>query len=186
MSEKIKPAGKDRPFPWRCVECGENSIVPTATDYTSTVKHDGRSYSVHIPSLAIPTCQKCGKQLFTAKIDDQITYKLRADIGLLMPDEMKSKRQRLDLNQEELAEQLGVAKETISRWETGAMIQSRAMDNFLRLFFASAEARDLLGRNFKTQPTNRLPPRNHSERSTRFPRSQPGNSYADFDLCHRN
>ena len=52
------------------------------------------------------------------------------------------------MSQQELAEQLGVAKETISRWETGAMIQSRAMDNLLRLFFESEEARTLLRRRF--------------------------------------
>src|SRR5262249_5932204 len=42
------------------------------------------------------------------------------------------------------AERLGVAPETISRWVNGALIQSRAMDNLLRLFFALPEVRDVL------------------------------------------
>ena len=37
-----------------------------------------------------------------------------------------------------------VAPETISRWVNGALIQSRAMDNLLRLFFALPEVRDAL------------------------------------------
>jgi transcriptional regulator with XRE-family HTH domain len=43
-----------------------------------------------------------------------------------------------------LAERLGVAEETISRWETGALIQSRAMDNLLRVYFANADVRAAL------------------------------------------
>jgi putative zinc finger/helix-turn-helix YgiT family protein len=156
MSEKIPQSGKDRPFPWRCVECGLDSIIPVATDYTTTVKHDGRPYTIHIPNLAIPTCPQCGKQLFTAQVDDQITAKLRADIDLLTPDEIKAQRQRLGLNQEELADQLGTAKGTISRWETGALIQSRAMDNLLRLYFDSEDARERLGRRFKPIVVNRI------------------------------
>ena len=38
------------------------------------------------------------------------------------------------MSQQEVADHLGVAKETIARWETGA-IQSRAMDNLLRQVF---------------------------------------------------
>jgi transcriptional regulator with XRE-family HTH domain len=71
---------------------------------------------------------------------------------LLTPQEMQERRARLGMNQQELAEQLGVAKETISRWETGAMIQSRAMDNLLRLFFESEEDRTLLQRRFQPAP----------------------------------
>ena len=40
---------------------------------------------------------------------------------------------------EELADLLGIAPETISRWENGAVIQSRAMDNLVRLFFSVPE-----------------------------------------------
>jgi hypothetical protein len=43
-----------------------------------------------------------------------------------------------------MAEQLGIAKETIARWEAGLMIQSRAMDNLLRLYFESEEVRSRL------------------------------------------
>jgi putative zinc finger/helix-turn-helix YgiT family protein len=114
-----------------------------------TVKHDGRPYEVRIPDLEIPTCRNCGEQVFTGGEDDRITAALRKQIDLLMPAEIQRRRKERELSQEKLAEQLGVAKETISRWESGAVIQSRAMDNLLRLFFESNEARDLLARKFK-------------------------------------
>lgn len=56
------------------------------------------------------------------------------------------------MTQQELAEQLGIAKETILRWETGGMIQSRAMDNLLRLFFESDEVRKLLRSRLTARP----------------------------------
>jgi len=70
------------------------------------------------------------------------------------------------MTQQELADQLGIAKETISRWETGGMIQSRAMDNLLRLFFESEEVRRLLRERFVSaprSPVNRVFPNIKSE-----------------------
>ncbi len=46
--------------------------------------------------------------------------------------------------QQELAARIGVAEATISRWETGTLIPSRAMDNLLRLSFALPAARAAL------------------------------------------
>lgn len=48
---------------------------------------------------------------------------LRVTIGIvgpLKPAELKRIRLRLDLTQTELAEQLGVTRNTVTRWETGA------------------------------------------------------------------
>jgi len=42
------------------------------------------------------------------------------------------------------AGRVGVAPETMCRWLSGAMIQSRAMDNLMRVFFALPEARAAL------------------------------------------
>ena len=156
MSDKIPPVGRDRPFPWRCSECKAKEVYPKATDYTTAVKHDGRSYSIHIPDLAIATCRNCNAQTFSVRDDDRIFATLRAQIGLLTPEEMQKRRNQLELSQHALAEQLGVAKETISRWETGAMIQSRAMDNLLRLYFDSAEVRMMLERGFTPAPVDRI------------------------------
>jgi putative zinc finger/helix-turn-helix YgiT family protein len=158
MSDKTPPVGRDRPYPWRCFECKAKEVYPSATDYTTTLKHDGREYTIRIPDLVLPTCRNCGDQTFAIGDDDRIIAALRAQIGLLTPQEIHKQRGQLELTQQELAEQLGVAKETICRWETGA-IQSRAMDNLLRLFFESEQVRNLLRRRFAPEPApqvNRL------------------------------
>lgn len=155
MSSMSPPVKRSRPFPWHCIECNKDEVVPLVTDFTIEAKHDGRLYDVRIPDLTIPTCRNCGEQVFTSDEDERIRDALRAQIGLLTSQEMRAHRAERGLNQQELAEALGVAKETISRWETGAL-QSRAMDNLLRLFFASEEVRRLLRERFAPPPVNRV------------------------------
>jgi putative zinc finger/helix-turn-helix YgiT family protein len=152
MSDKDPPMARDRPYPWICFECNAQEVYPQATDYTTTRKHDGREYTIRIPDLAIPTCRKCGAQTFSVGDDDRIFAALREQVGLLTLKEIHARRGQLEMTQQELAEQLGVAKETISRWETGAMIQSRAMDNLMRLYFESEDVRRLLRQRFEPSP----------------------------------
>ena len=137
------------PFPWRCIKCREKEVFPLASDYAATMQHDGRPYEIRISDLSIPTCRKCGERVFTSELDDEIVAALRAQIGLLTPQEIQERRNEHELTEQELAEQLGVANETIAQWETGALIQSRAMDNLLRLYFESAEVQALLRRRFR-------------------------------------
>jgi putative zinc finger/helix-turn-helix YgiT family protein len=104
--------------------------------YTAEVNHDGRLYQVQVPALEIPRCRACGELVFTHRVDEQITDALRAHLRILTPAQIRESRKALGLLQQELAERLGVAEATISRWETGTLIQSRAMDNLLRAYFA--------------------------------------------------
>ena len=184
MSDKA-PTKRARPFPWHCIECNAKEVFPLVTDYTTTVKHDGRPYTIRIPDLVIPTCRKCGERIFTSAQDDRIVAALRAQVGLLTPEELHERRGQLGMTQQELAEQLGVAKETISRWETGALIQSRAMDNLLRLFFGSEEVRRLLRQRFEPDPptpVNRI----RCRYSTPEDRDAHAAAAKQFDLCSRN
>ncbi len=133
-----------RPFPWPCADCYTLTVVPTVTDYTAKVKHDGVIHELRLPALEIPRCQTCGETVITTAIDEQINDALRAHLRLLTPVQIRRGIEKLGLQQQELAERLGVAAETISRWVNGALIQSRAMDNLLRLYFALPQVRDVL------------------------------------------
>jgi putative zinc finger/helix-turn-helix YgiT family protein len=136
-----------KPFPWRCPECGKKEVRAAQVPYTTEVKYDGRLYMVQIPELSVPRCGACGELVFDVRADEQIARKLRNQLGLLSVDQIRINREKLRLSQRQLAERLGVAVETISRWETGALTQSRAMDRYLRVYFGVPAVRVALESN---------------------------------------
>lgn len=141
MSSDTKREQGDRPFPWRCPNCRQREVVPQTIPYTIDVKHDGLMHNIHLPALTVPKCRSCGHLLFDDGADEQISSALRQHLRLLSPEQIRTNRKALALSQRELAERLGIAEETISRWETGALIQSRAMDNLLRIYFDNSDVR---------------------------------------------
>jgi len=147
-SEQPKPAKRprnaERPFPWRCRDCGQERVVPTTISYDAEVSHDGRLHAFAIPSLTLPVCQACGAKVFTEKVEDQITAALRSYLRFLTPDAMRAALDRVQMTQKEVAERLGIAEATLSRWLNETQIQTRAMDNLLRVFFAFPEVRSAL------------------------------------------
>ena len=136
-----------RPFPWRCPECGQRKVQPAAIAHTAEIKHDGRLYTVEIPELRVPRCEACGELVFDTQADEQIARELRRQLGLLSAEQIRRNRENVSLSQRQLAERLGVAVETISRWETGALTQSRAMDRYLRVYFGVPAVRAALESN---------------------------------------
>ena len=144
MSTKKTREPGARPFPWPCPTCLTLTVIPTIIDYTARVKQDGVVHELHLPTLEVPRCQTCGELILTTAVDEQINDALRVRLRLLTPAQIRLGIERLGLKHQEFAERLGVAPETISRWVNGALIQTRAMDNLLRLFFALPQVRDVL------------------------------------------
>ncbi|MFV1967248.1 MAG: type II TA system antitoxin MqsA family protein [Pirellulaceae bacterium] len=126
---------KDRPFPWRCGSCDKKEVYRTSTPYKTTIKYEGRPYDVEVPDLELPKCRECGEVVFDDHAGHQINRALRKQLGLLQPDQIRAGRTELGLSQKDLAAQLGVAEESVSRWETGALTQSRVVDRQIRLLF---------------------------------------------------
>jgi putative zinc finger/helix-turn-helix YgiT family protein len=115
--------------------------VPSTIRHNAHVRHDGRQYEFDIPNLEIPVCQNCGEKVFSVRVDDQINAALRVHLHLLTPAEIAAALERVGLTQKEAAERLGIAEATLSRWLNESQIQSRAMDNLLRVFFAFPQVR---------------------------------------------
>jgi putative zinc finger/helix-turn-helix YgiT family protein len=135
---------QDKPFPWWCPECGKREVRPAVVRHTSHIRHDGKEYVVKIPRLKVPRCKACGELVFDNDADLQISTALRNQLGLLSGGQLRENREKLGLSQRQLADHLGVAMETISRWENDMLIQTRAMDRYLRLYFGVPAARAAL------------------------------------------
>lgn len=135
-----------RPFPWKCGTCRERAVNPAVLPrYATELEHDGREYRVSVTSLQVARCDKCGAIMLDDAANRRLSDALRSQAGLLQPSEIRAHREALGLTQRALAGHLHIAEATLSRWETGAQIQQRAMDQFLRVFFQSSDARRILG-----------------------------------------
>ncbi|HYT93524.1 MAG TPA: type II TA system antitoxin MqsA family protein [Gemmataceae bacterium] len=148
---------RGRPFPWVCANCLKQEVYLATIPYATDIKHDGRLHHIEIPELRIPRCKACGEVTFSINTDDQIIDALRAHLKLLTPQQIRDGRKALGLSSKDLAERLGVAAATISRWQKGHLIQSRAMDNLLRAYFAVPELRAVL-RGPEQDPNLGTPP----------------------------
>jgi len=141
---KKAPLEAERPFPWRCRHCGQTEVRPTRVDYPMEVSYDGRTVSFVARGIDIPVCQRCGEKLITGDVDRQINQAMHEHLRLLTPSEIREGIEKLGLSQKEIAERLGIAEATLSRWLTETVTQSRAMDNYLRVFFQFPEVRTAL------------------------------------------
>jgi putative zinc finger/helix-turn-helix YgiT family protein len=141
----MTPERKAKPFPWRCPKCLAREVRPATIEHTSQVKHDGRLHEVTVPELVVPKCHHCGELVFCNDTEEQISRALREKLGLFQPDKIQAEREALGLTQKALAKLIRVAPETISRWESGLMIQSRGMNSLLKVFFECPSARAALG-----------------------------------------
>jgi putative zinc finger/helix-turn-helix YgiT family protein len=131
-------------FPRRCASCGKRGLSPATIKHTSHIKYEGKLHAVELDGLSVLKCQFCNEVLFGNEADEQIAVALRSKLGLLPPRYIRERREALGLTQRALAEQIGAAEETISRWENGLLIQSRAMDTLLRLYFDLPQVREHL------------------------------------------
>jgi putative zinc finger/helix-turn-helix YgiT family protein len=134
-----------KPFPWKCGTCRQRALSPATMPYTTEVEHDGRVYTISIPALDVLRCTNCGAIVLDDAANEAISSAFRAEAHLLTPAQIRQGREGLGLSQKQLAGYLDIAVSTLSRWETGAQIQQRAMDKLLRAFFDVPEFREYLG-----------------------------------------
>ncbi len=134
----------ERSFSPKCGKCRKRTVSLATVPYATQVDHDGRKYAVALAALAVPRCTSCGTIALDEEANRVITEAFRKQAGLLAPEEIRQGRQALGLTQQLLAQHLGVAEATLSRWETGAQIQQRSLDRFMRAYFELPELRRTL------------------------------------------
>jgi putative zinc finger/helix-turn-helix YgiT family protein len=83
-------------------------------------------------------CDKCGEALYTPQelrgLHREAAGVLRAESGLMRPEEIRGLRERLRMTQTELEEIMHAGKKSVVRWESGSVCQSGAADTLLRVF----------------------------------------------------
>lgn len=77
------------------------------------------------------TDPETGAEVLTPESLELIDRTKARRMGLILPDELKSLRERLDLSQEEISDLLQIGAKTYTRWETGRARPSRSMNVML-------------------------------------------------------
>jgi putative zinc finger/helix-turn-helix YgiT family protein len=134
----------ERLFSPKCGKCRQRAMALAKVPYSTTIDHDGRTYTISIPDLTVPRCGNCGTVALDEEANRQISEAFRKQAGLLTPEQIRQHRSGLGMTQQDMADQLGLAVSTLSRWETGAQIQQRALDRFVRAFFLLPQLRRAL------------------------------------------
>lgn len=134
----------ERKYSRKCGRCQQKAMVLRSIPYEVQTEHDGRKYHFQIPSLSVPVCEVCHAVSIDDDADSQIDEAFRREANLLTPKQIREIRLSLQMKQEELAELIGISPSTLSRWETGAQIQQRSFDKFLRAVFRLPALREEL------------------------------------------
>jgi DNA-binding transcriptional regulator YiaG len=134
----------DKPYPRRCSECGKVAVRSVKIPYDAKIKHDGKLHEFHIAELPVDRCDECKEEFFTNVTSDAKSDALRGHLGLLQPAQIRELLAKHNLTQRKFATHLRVAEESVSRWLNGLSIQSRALDTFMRVYFARPEVREML------------------------------------------
>lgn len=136
-----------RRFAVRCSKCHQKTMAISVIPHSIRIDHDGKKYDVHIPDLSVPQCTdpNCREISIDEVASDQIDKVFRRTAGLLTASEIKEGRIRLGYRQQqEFARCLGISVSTLSRWETGAQVQQRSLDKFMRAVFDLPTLQDYL------------------------------------------
>ncbi|MDT8316936.1 MAG: type II toxin-antitoxin system MqsA family antitoxin [bacterium] len=116
-----------------CPVCGAGELTRKVIE--ETFEYKGRHLT--IPDYVVYECDACEEEIVDKKTlktsSGPIKDFYRAVDGLLTSAEIKIIRQKLALTQEEMANILGGGKKAFARYEKGQIIQSRGMDNLLRI-----------------------------------------------------
>jgi len=129
-----------------CPVCGAGELKEKTIDERFTYK--GREMTV--PNYVIYECGTCEEALVepaTAKRAEKILKDFSRQIdGLLSSADIKRIRKKLAFTQEQMAEVCGGGLKGFARYESGQVIQSKGMDNLLRILDELPFALDIINR----------------------------------------
>jgi DNA-binding transcriptional regulator YiaG len=128
----------------KCHECGKEFIHRIAPPRRVRMRYEGSPQDVLVEHLPEWHCAGCNVSITDGESDEAFQNALRKHIGLLSPQQIKAGLKELDISQDRFAERLGCAAESVSRWLNGAVLQSRAYDRLMRIYFHFPEVRGVL------------------------------------------
>jgi len=117
----------------KCMMCGQEKMELCRGDFHFDPPPNIPGGKIVIKNTQWRQCKHCGETIIPHALDKALDNESRKRRGLLTPDEIRDVRACTGLNQEEMAQLLGVGDKTYTRWESGRSIQNKSSDNLIRL-----------------------------------------------------
>ena len=124
----------------RCDDCGK----PVTTERNAVRRYEiGGLPHVQLHGVEVTTCRACGKEGIAIPRIGQL-HRVLAEAfvtqrRMLAHPEIRFLRKHIGLSAADFAQRMGVARETVSRWETGAKPMGATADRLLRLLVVTHE-----------------------------------------------
>ncbi|MCI0455649.1 MAG: type II toxin-antitoxin system MqsA family antitoxin [Gemmataceae bacterium] len=126
--------------PKRCSICGHSPLRETTiTDRFEYGAEGETPLTIEAHDVPVEVCDKCGERYLGPAAARAHHLAVCRAVGLMTPDEVRSLRERFGPTQAEFARLTGIGEATISRWERGRLLPSRALDRYLRLLDRHSE-----------------------------------------------
>lgn len=129
----------------RCLECGgemTRSLDPIQTVF--------KGDNLNIEGVEHWKCEHCGELEYDSvdldALDLAENRAYRELHKLLAPKDIRSIRKRYGLTQSQFELMLGVSAPTVSRWETGSVVQTKVADNLMRVIGEFPEAAEFVAK----------------------------------------
>lgn len=127
-----------------CPLCGSGNLCEKVVEECFSYKE----HSLTVPDYRILECSACGEAIVgkdLARRAEKLLRDFGREIdGLLTASDIKRIRHKLHLTQEQMATVLGGGLKGFARYENGQVVQSRAMDNLLRILDRFPESLSVL------------------------------------------
>lgn len=129
-----------------CEICEEGEVTKAPVDTAFEYNCGGDIVEMKI-TVPVYSCKSCGSE-YTGAEAEEIKHESICDyLHILTPKQIKTLRANYHMSRSEFSEATGIGSASISRWETGAIIQNKAHDNYLRLLVEKENMQKILEQN---------------------------------------
>lgn len=106
--------------------------------------------------VVVYECLKCNCEFSDSSSEDARHEAVCKHLGVFNPRKVKSVREKYELSRREMAAISKIGEASIARWESGALIQNDAYDNYLFLLMYKENFERICNRNKNNFTENRV------------------------------
>ncbi len=115
-----------------CADCGSDRTSTRKETETFDYRHGDELVQLSA-DIDVHSCQECGFQFADSSSEDVRHEAVCRYLGVMTPAEVKAIRVSYGFTRSQMAEASKIGEASLARWESSALIQSAAYDNFLYL-----------------------------------------------------